>query len=575
MHEGLPLISTLAAAFALALLGGLLAARLRIPPIAGYLAAGVIIGPFTPGYVADSHLAHQLSEIGIMLLMFGVGLHFSPGELLSVKRIAVPGAVGQIAAATALGGGGAWLWGFPPAAALVFGLALSVASTVVLLRGLESLGMLQSVNGRIALGWLVVEDLAMVLLLVLLPPLARLSSGAGGEGAGEIVLSLALTVGKVGLFVALMLAVGSKLFPWLLWQVAKTGSRELFVLAVSAAAIGIAFGAGLLFGVSFAIGAFFAGMVLRRSDLSLRAASETLPLRDAFSVLFFVSVGMLLDPRVLLEHPLRVLIVLFIIIVGKSAAAFAIVMLFRYPANTALTVAASLAQIGEFSFILAAEGRQLGLMSAEGQNLILAGAILSIIANSFIFRILRPAQDWLSRQKGLARLFERAPDPLTRLPASVEPAQATGHVVVAGYGRVGSRLAGTLAAAGVPFIVAEQNRETVEGLRARGQKAVAGDASSPEVLVQAHVARASALVIAIPDPVAIRKLIVTARALRPDIEILARTHSEEGLRLLEGERVERAFLGEYELAESMGRHLLERLGRGASPAGRGEHAHGR
>jgi CPA2 family monovalent cation:H+ antiporter-2 len=560
MHGSIPLISTLASAFALALLCGLIAVRMRLPPIAGYLAAGVIIGPFTPGFVADSHLAGQLSEIGVMLLMFGVGLHFSPAELLSVRRIAVPGALGQIAAATLMGGGLAWLWGFAPASALVFGLSLSVASTVVLLRNLESLGLLASVNGRIAVGWLVVEDLAMVLLLVLLPPLAHISSGAaGGAAPGQLALSLALTLGKVGLFILLMLLVGAKFFPWLLWQVAKTGSRELFVLAASAAAIGIAFGAGLLFGVSFAIGAFFAGMVLRGSALSLRAASETLPLRDAFSVLFFVSVGMLLDPRVLLEHPVRVLIVLGIIIVGKSAAAFGIVLAFRYPANTALTVAASLAQIGEFSFILAAEGRELGLLSEAGRNLILAGAILSIIANSFIFRTLRPIQRWLERHRGLARIFERGQDPLSRLPAKVEPSQVTGHVVLVGYGRVGSRLAESLAAAGIPYIVAEQNREIVERLRGEGHKAVAGDAAEPEVLVQAHVARAAALVVAIPDLISIRKAIVTARELHPDIEIIARSHSEEAMRLLEGERVDRVFLGEYELAESMGRHLTERL----------------
>jgi CPA2 family monovalent cation:H+ antiporter-2 len=492
-----------------------------------------------------------------MLLMFGVGLHFSLEDLLSVKRIALPGAIAQILAATAMGGGVAWYWGFSPAAAAVFGLSLSVASTVVLLRALESLGLLESVNGRIAVGWLVVEDLAMVLALVLLPPLAGMATGqAGGQGVSGILLSVAWTVGKVAIFIALMLAVGSKVFPWLLWQVAKTGSRELFVLSVSAAAIGIAFAAGMVFGVSFAIGAFFAGMVLRRSHLSLRAANETLALRDAFSVVFFVSVGMLLDPRILVEHPFRVLIVVGIIVAGKSAAALLIVLLFRYPLNTALTVAASLAQIGEFSFILAAEARALELLPADGQNLILAGAILSIIANAFLFRALRPVQEWLGRQAGLARRFARGPDPLATLPASVAPEQVTGHFVLIGYGRVGSRLSEALVSAGIPLAIVDQNREIVEGLRARGFKAVAGDASLPDVLVQAHVARAAVLVIAIPDPFQVRKLLATARALSPDLKIAARSHSPEAMRLLEEERVDRVFLGEYELAESMGRYLL-------------------
>lgn len=557
MHEGFTLLSTLAAALGLALLGGLAAIRLRLPPIAGYLAAGVIIGPFTPGFTADTHLATQLAEVGVMLLMFGVGLHFSLEDLLSVKRIALPGAVAQILAATAMGGGLAWYWGFSPAAAAVFGLSLSVASTVVLLRALESLGLLQSVNGRIAVGWLVVEDLAMVLALVLLPPLAGVATGqAGGESASGVLLSVAWTIGKVALFIALMLVVGSKVFPWMLWQVAKTGSRELFVLSVSAAAIGIAFAAGIVFGVSFAIGAFFAGMVLRRSHLSLRAASETLALRDAFSVLFFVSVGMLLDPRILWEHPFRLLLVVGVIIVGKSAAALGIVLIFRYPLNTALTVAASLAQIGEFSFILAAEGRALGILPADGQNLILAGAILSIIANSFIFRTLRPVQEWMGRQAGLARRFSRGPDPLATLPESVSPEQVTGHFVLIGYGRVGSHLSEALVSAGIPLAIVDQNREVVETLRSRGFKAVAGDASQPDVLIQAHVARAAVLVVAIPDPFEIRKLLVTARALNPDLKVVARTHSPDAVRLLEAERVDRVFLGEYELAESMGRYLL-------------------
>jgi CPA2 family monovalent cation:H+ antiporter-2 len=383
MPHSVELIATISAALGLALIVGFIAVRLlRLPALVGYLVAGIIIGPATPGFVADVHLAQQLAEIGVMLLMFGVGLHFSLDDLLSVKRIALPGALVQIAVATAMGSGLAWFWGWPLAAGLVFGLALSVASTVVLLRALEGRGLLESVNGRIAVGWLVVEDLVMVLALVLLPALAGLDGNADTHGAAATTrplwLALLLTLGKVAAFVVLMLVGGRKLFPWLLWQVARTGSRELFTLCVIAAAVSIAFLAGVLFDVSFALGAFLAGMVLRESELSYRAAEESLPLRDAFAVLFFVSVGMLFDPRILIEQPLMVAAVVAVIIIGKTLAASALVLLLRYPLNTALTVSAGLAQIGEFSFIIAALGVSLNILPQQGQNLILAGAIISI-----------------------------------------------------------------------------------------------------------------------------------------------------------------------------------------------------
>ena len=358
MAHSATLITTLAAGLGLALIMGFIAARLKLPALVGYLIAGIIIGPATPGFVADLELSSQLAEIGVMLLMFGVGLHFSLGDLLAVRRIALPGAIVQIVVATLLGMTVAAFWGWSLAAGIVFGLALSVASTVVLLRALESRGVLESVNGRIAVGWLVVEDLVMVLVLVLLPALsvwlgdnAEVSAEAAGNRS--LLITLAFTLVQVSVFIALMLVVGKRLFPWLLWQIAGTGSRELFTLCVIAAAVGIAYGSAELFGVSFALGAFFAGMVMRESPLSYRAAEESLPLRDAFSVLFFVSVGMLLDPNVLIRQPLQLLAVVTIIIFGKSLAAFFIVLLFRYPLNTALTVSASLAQIGEFSFILA------------------------------------------------------------------------------------------------------------------------------------------------------------------------------------------------------------------------------
>ena len=379
------LIAALAVGLTLAFLGGLLATRLRLPPLIGYLLAGIVVGPFTPGFVADANIAAQLSEIGVILLMFGVGLHFSFGDLLAVRRIAVPGALVQIAVATLLGLGVTQLWGWSLGQGLVFGLALSVASTVVLLRALEERGTLDTEKGKIAVGWLVVEDLVMVLTLVLLPALAPLLKGTTGASldAGGLLSSLLLTVGKVAVFVALMMIAGRRFIPWMLARVARLGSRELFTLAVLGTALGIAYGAGVLFDVSFALGAFFAGVVVSESKFSHQAAEDALPFQDAFAVVFFVSVGMLFNPAILLTAPLLVLATALIIIVGKTLAAFLIVRLLRYPVGTALTVAFSLAQIGEFSFILAALGRDLNLLSEQGQNLILAGAILSMAHPGF------------------------------------------------------------------------------------------------------------------------------------------------------------------------------------------------
>jgi len=564
MSHNVALITTLAAALGFALVFGFIAARLKLPPLVGYLVAGVLIGPATPGFVADQELSQQLAEIGVILLMFGVGLHFSFQDLLSVRRIALPGAVLQIAVATALGMLVAKLWGWNLGAGIVFGLSLSVASTVVLLRALEDRGVLDSVNGRIAVGWLVVEDLAMVLVLVLLPPLAGLLGGNSGPDAGSsVAAALALTLGKIGIFVALMLVAGRRVFPWLLWQVAHAGSRELFTLCVIALAVGIAWGSAELFGVSFALGAFFAGMVLRESRLSRRAAEETLPFRDAFSVLFFVSVGMLFDPQVLVLQPLAVLTVVAIIVFGKSIAAFALVLAFRYPLNTALTVSASLAQIGEFSFILAGLGVSLGLLGTEGQDLVLAGALISIAVNPLVFQAIEPVQKWIRARSKLAQALERSDDPLAELPMSTDLNLLTGQIVLVGYGRVGRRIGNALEAAGVPFVVAEQNRELVEELRGRGVPAVSGDVAEPYVLIQAHIARAGMLVIAIPDTFRIRKVIETTRALNPGVEIVVRTHSDEESALFEKENVGKVFMGEHELARGMIEHVLARYrGRG-------------
>lgn len=400
MHHDIPLISTIAVALVYALLLGLLAVRLRLPPLLGYLVAGVIVGPFTPGFVADTTLAPQLAEIGVILLMFGVGMHFSVRDLLSVRSIALPGAVLQIIAATLMGVGLAQLWGWPIGSGLVFGLALSVASTVVLLRALEAQNALDSEGGRIAIGWLIVEDLVMVLVLVLLPALAPLlgghaaqTHGTGAESAhasahppaGTLGMTLFLTLAKVAAFVVVMLVAGARLLPWLLARVERTGSRELFTLSVVGIALGVAYGSAVLFGVSFALGAFFAGIVVNTSDHSHRAAKELQPLQDAFSVLFFVSVGMLFDPSILVREPLRVFWVVAVIVLGKSLAAMALVKAYRRSHSTALTISASLAQIGEFSFILASLGVTLGLLSQEAQSLILAGALISIVLNTPLF----------------------------------------------------------------------------------------------------------------------------------------------------------------------------------------------
>ena len=561
MDHNISLITTLAAGFGMALVFGFIAERIKLPALVGYLLAGILIGPATPGFVADMHLAAQLSEIGVMLLMFGVGLHFSLGDLLAVKRIAVPGAVVQMGCATLLGLGVGMAWGWEWGHALLFGLSLSCASTVVLLKALEARGVLDSMNGRIAVGWLVVEDLATVLVLVLLPPLAGMlgsETAAGGDGA-SLGMTIAKTLLQVAAFIGLMMVVGRKVIPWLLWQVAGTGSRELFTLSVVAAAIGIAYGAAHLFSVSFALGAFFAGMVMRESEFSHRAAEESLPLRDAFSVLFFVSVGMLFEPAILVEQPLRVLVVVAIIMLGKTLAALALVLLFRYPLNTALTVAASLAQIGEFSFILAGLGQALGLMSSEGMSLVLAGALISIALNPVMFSCIDPLRNWVLEKSATARELEQRGDPYAELPMSTERKFLERQVVLVGYGRVGQRIGEALQRRDIPFVVAEQNRELVEGLRKQGIPAVSGDAAEPSVLIQAHIADAAMLVIATHDPIDVRQMVETARTLNPDIDVVLRTHSEAESLMLRNEQLGTVFFGEEELAKGMSSHVLQRI----------------
>jgi CPA2 family monovalent cation:H+ antiporter-2 len=553
------LITTIAASLGLATLFGFAAARLRMPPMLGYLMAGIILGPATPGFDADMALAGQLAEIGIMLMMFGVGLHFSIDDLIEVKRIAIPGALVQIVASTTIGTVAGLAFGWPWLTAGVFGLSLSVASTVVMLRSLEARHILDTHTGRIAVGWLVVEDVVMVLVLVLLPHLGRLFGSEAGSAGPALGPALALTALKLVAFVAFMLVVGKRVLPKLLWMIGGTGSRELFTLSVIAIALGVAFAASTFFDVSFALGAFFAGMMMRESELSHRAAEESLPLRDAFSVLFFVSVGMLLDPATLLQQPLQIGVVVAIIMAGKMLIATITVRLLGYPLNTALTMGAGDAQIGEFSFILCALAIGEGLMSESARQLVVAGALVSIALNPLLFQAIAPLQAWVRSKSRLARIMEQSADPLAELPMSTDQRLLNEQVVIVGFGRVGRRLAERLRVEGIPFVVADQNRERIEALRGSGLPAVWGDATEAATLIQAHVARAAMMVVALPDSLDARKMVEIAKLLNPKIQCVVRTHSEDEADLLRAERVGEVFMGEQELARAIGEHVVTRM----------------
>jgi CPA2 family monovalent cation:H+ antiporter-2 len=561
MPHDTTLISTIAAGLGFAFAFGFVAQRLGMPPLVGYLVAGIAVGPFSPGFTADASLAGQLAEIGVILLMFGVGLHFSLGDLLAVRRIAVPGAIGQITVATVLGAllvhGWGWSWG----QGLVFGLALSVASTVVLLRALEQQGILDTADGRIAVGWLIVEDLVTVLALVLLPALAVSLGGTAGESSGGLVATLAITLGKVLAFLAIMLLVGRRAVPWLLERVARSGSRELFTLAVLAIALGVAVGAAALFDVSFALGAFFAGVVINESDLSHQAASEALPLQDAFAVLFFVSVGMLFDPNILLRQPLQVVAALAIVMFGKSLAAFVIVLAFRYPLRTALTVSGSLAQIGEFSFILASLGLSLGLLAEESQSLIVAVALLSITLNPLMFAAVRPVDRWLRAHPRLLAALERDDDSrdLGLIPEAQD--HLRDHAILVGYGRVGGTVGAALTQSRIPYVAIERDRRIVEALRKAGIAAISGDATRHGILGLAHPERARLMVVATPDPYQAREVITLGRKANPTLDIVVRTHSVAEERYFEKLGVGRVVMGERELALGMAHYALLSLGR--------------
>ena len=545
MHHSTPLITTIVGGLVLAFLLGMLANRLRISPLVGYLVAGVLAGPFTPGFVADTSLAPELAEIGVILLMFGVGLHFSLKDLMAVKNIAIPGAIAQIAVATLLGMGLSSLLGWDLVTGLVFGLCLSTASTVVLLRALEERQLIDSQRGQIAIGWLIVEDLAMVLTLVLLPAFA----GIMGEGQDmqlkDLLIELGITLGKVVAFITIMIVVGRRLVPWILAKTASTGSRELFTLSVLALAMGVAYGAVAIFDVSFALGAFFAGMVLNESELSHRAAHDTLPLRDAFAVLFFVSVGMLFDPMILVEQPLAVLGCLAIIIFGKSLAAFFLVKMFGHSKRTALTVSVSLAQIGEFAFILAGLGISLNMLSPEGRNLVLAGAILSIMINPLLFTLL---ERYLAKTETIE---DQSLQEVTEEEEKQIPVDLCNHVLLVGYGRVGSLIGAKLHDAGVPLVVIENSRPRVEALREQGIHAVLGNAANPEIMELARIDCARWLLLTIPNGYEAGEIVAFARTKRDTLDIIARAHYDDEVAYISDRGANQVVMGEREIANSM------------------------
>ena len=561
-----PLVSTLAIGLVLAFTFGVVAQRFKLPPLIGYLIAGIVIGPFTPGFVADQNIANQLAEVGVILLMFGVGLHFSLEDLLSVRAIAVPGAIAQALVATPLAMALGWWLGWTRGAGIIFGIALSVAGTVVLLRLLQERRLVETERGRITVGWLIVQDIAMVLVLVILPGLTELFRNVeASPNSAEIVRSVAAMLAKFAIFLAIMLIVGKKLIPAILHYVAHTGSRELFRLAVLAIAIGVAYAAAELFGVSLALGAFFAGMMLSESRLSQQAATESLPLRDAFAVLFFVSVGMLFDPTIIVEAPFSVLATVFIIVIGKSVAAYYVVRLFGHPRSTALMISASLAQIGEFSFILANLALQLELIPEEARTLILAGAIITILLNPLLFIALDHLKARREAAPGEAAPAVEEEEVLAREP--IRPTSLNDHVVLVGHGRVGSFISADLAANNAGLFVVEDNTDTVQALKDRGIEAISGNAADPEILVAANLGKARCLLVAIPDAFEGGQVVQQARTLNPDLPIIARAHSETEIDHLLAHGASLVVMGEHEIAKAM----LETVGKmGVHPEPRAE-----
>jgi CPA2 family monovalent cation:H+ antiporter-2 len=555
MTHDSPLISIIVVGLTLAFVFGAIANRLRISLLVGYLLAGVAVGPFTPGFIADQHLAPQLAEIGVILLMFGVGLHFSPKDLLAVRRIVIPGAIAQIVVATLLGMGLARLLGWSPGAGFVFGLALSVASTVVLQRALQDRRLADTERGRIAMGWLVFQDLLMVLTLVLLPPFAALLQDDAGTVQSldlhALAIAVAITLGKAAAFVVLMLVVGRRAIPALLHYVAHRGSRELFRLAVLSVALCVAFVAAELFGVSFALGAFFAGMVLSESELSQRAADESLPLRDAFAALFFISVGMLFDPLVLIDEPLPLLGALLVVLVGNAGMALLVARLMGYSPGAALTIAVGLAQIGEFSFILADLGIGLGLISPRARALILGTSILSIFLNPLLFALLDRLRPWLEKRGLERRAGGTAPAAAPEPEVELTPTSLEDHAILVGYGRVGRIVAESLRQGGGKLFVIEERAEPVAELHAAGIEALAGNATQPGILTAANIAKARVLLVAIPEAFEAGEIVEQSRKMNPRLTIIARAHFDAEVEYLRRLGATTVIMGEREIARGM------------------------
>jgi CPA2 family monovalent cation:H+ antiporter-2 len=550
------LIATLAGGLTVALVFGYITQRLRLSPIVGYLLGGVLIGPYTPGFVADAGLAGQLAEIGVILLMFGVGLQFQLKELLAVRRVAIPGAIAQSVAATVLGAFLARAMGASLVASVLLGMSLAVASTVVLIRVLTDNRALHTPSGHIAVGWLVVEDLLVVMALVLLPAVI-----GAGSNLGDLGVALLVALLKVGALVAIIFFFGERSVRWLLDRAAATGSRELFTLTVLVVALGVAIASAALFGVSMALGAFLAGLVVARSEFGHRAASEAMPMRDAFAVLFFVSVGMLLDPGYLLENPGIILAALAVVLVGKPLIAVAVVLLLRYPLRTALAVAVALAQIGEFSFILVTLGVDLGAADPSLLNVVVATAIISIILNPVLYRLVEPLARALERIRGAFRGRRPAgAAPATSPATDIATAGRGGHrAVIIGYGPTGQTLASLLRANSIEPTVVEMNLETVRGLKEQGLASVYGDASRPETLEAAGVARAGTFIITadLPDT---HEVIRAARALNPGLHVLARTATLRDLRSVRTAGADEVFSGEGEVAVALIEATLQHLG---------------
>jgi CPA2 family monovalent cation:H+ antiporter-2 len=553
MHHT-PLIGTVVAALVLAFLFGTAANRLRVSPLVGYLLAGILVGPYTPGFVADQPIAAELAELGVILLRFGVGLHVSLDDLLSVKKIAIPGAILQTTLSTLVGMGVAKLMGWTTGTGFVFGLSLSIASTVVLTRSLQERRLMQTDRGKIAIGWLVVQDLLMVLALVLIPAIAEVMNAKGSGipyDGGDLARAVAITIAKAIGFIVLMFVVGKRVIPEILHYVVHTGSRELFRLAVLVIALGVAYGASEWFGISFALGAFFAGMILSESTLSQRAAEETLPLRDAFAVLFFVSVGMLFNPAILLQYPFALVATLFVVLFFNPVVAYLLVRVFQQPIATAITVGASLAQIGEFSFVLASLGMALKILPQQGQDLVLAAAIISILLNPFYFAAIA----YLKKRLQLVDVLP-SKQPTVEEPEELPESQLTEHAVIVGYGRVGTILGARLREDSRPYLVIEDRKQIADSIRQSGVEVIQGNAADPRVVKAANLPAARWLFIAIPDGFEAGQVAEQAHRINPKLDIIARAHSDAEVEHLQKHKANFVIMGEREIAFGMLDHAF-------------------